>query len=470
MLLNQVHIRAFRSIDHVELALTPVTVIVGKNDSGKTNLLSAIRFAQSYAAGEVGMLAQDGVIMRGANADMMLGLSFELPVPQLGLERAALEYDARFRPSATGTSMVAEKLRLDGETWFEFGDGRWKALPGADVPRRKQKGSCLGLFKRDPIVRAVRKFFLRGFSAYSLADEWASDHPSSSGNYLEALAGLIEHAPARAMPVVKIAQLLIPNLMGMDVGKFDGRLVPTLLFSDRRPERLDRARLSAGVHHLVRLITLMHQQPGTVVLLDEPEAHLHPKLQIELARQFRTWADGRLGQLIITSHSPHLFEHISSESIRVIRREVGETILEPIEARGTTSVANALADETTAHPKPIVASGKAAAPYNEHSPDFTSVRWHGENYIFNLGQESHVIRVLWAEWERGNLGMHESTIGEQIGSDNRRFRLVHVFRHNPSWKSIIESLGRGRYRLAPAVTTSPTSPFVARSSDAANHR
>ena len=278
MLLKRVQIRAFRSIDQVDLALSPVTVIVGKNSSGKSNLLAAIRFAQSFAAGETALIARDDVVMRGSNADMAIGLSFELPVPQLGLARAALEYEARFRRVASETLAVEEKLRFGGETLFEFGDGRWKSLPGTDVPRRKQKGSCLGLFKQNPIVRAVRDFFLRGFSSYSLGDQWTSERLRSKGDYVDALAGLVVNAPARAVLVVKIAQLVIPDLSGIDVGTFDGRVIPTLLFGDRRPERLDRALLPAGVHHLLRLMTLMHQQSSTVLLLDEPEAHLHPKL------------------------------------------------------------------------------------------------------------------------------------------------------------------------------------------------
>jgi len=89
-----------------------------------------------------------------------------------------------------------------------------------------------------------------------------------------------------------------------------------------------------------------------------------------------------------------------------------------------------------------------------HSSDFTFVNWFGVPYYFTLGNQSHAVEALWAEWEKGELGLHERTIGQQIGSSAENFRLVHVFRGHPAWGQMIRDAGpRGCYRLVPPEST-----------------
>ena len=93
-----------------------------------------------------------------------------------------------------------------------------------------------------------------------------------------------------------------------------------------------------------------------------------------------------------------------------------------------------------------------------HSQDFASVNWFGKTYEFTKRQAA-CVRLLWAEWERGRLGLAEETIGEEVDSAADRFRLMHVFRDksrgaHPAWETMIVRGGpRGVFRLAePAVT------------------
>ena len=45
--LNNVHIKNFRNLRDVELPLKPLTVIVGPNASGKSNILNALYLTQN---------------------------------------------------------------------------------------------------------------------------------------------------------------------------------------------------------------------------------------------------------------------------------------------------------------------------------------------------------------------------------------------------------------------------------------
>ena len=99
----------------------------------------------------------------------------------------------------------------------------------------------------------------------------------------------------------------------------------------------------------------------------------------------------------------------------------------------------------------------------EHSEDFTSIIWFGIRYEFNKTQ-AECVKLLWAEWEKGGLGLSEKTIGDKIGSANNRYRLAHTFRpkeggSHPTWRTMIQSVRKGIFALrAPG---SPIAPHFA---------
>lgn len=72
--------------------------------------------------------------------------------------------------------------------------------------------------------------------------------------------------------------------------------------SDAGPA-LDIAGAGSGFHQVVMLLALLHSRPGSVLLLDEPDAHLHFILQDGIWRELRRVAASRRSQLICATHS-----------------------------------------------------------------------------------------------------------------------------------------------------------------------
>ena len=80
--------------------------------------------------------------------------------------------------------------------------------------------------------------------------------------------------------------------------------------------------------------------------------------------------------------------------------------------------------------------------------DFTMVVWFGTEYHFALGVQSSAVRVLWEEWERTGLGLHQNSIREKVDSERDNFRMDTVFRnHRRVRHYMIQRCGDGRYRL-----------------------
>lgn len=80
---------------------------------------------------------------------------------------------------------------------------------------------------------------------------------------------------------------------------------------------------------------------GLILIIDEPETHLHPLAQKWLARtMFQMASDGL--QLVITTHSPHFIDLQFLQSIHLVRKDVDGSLIE-------RATAQTLADHCLQH-------------------------------------------------------------------------------------------------------------------------
>lgn len=174
----------------------------------------------------------------------------------------------------------------------------------------------------------------------------------------------------------------------------------------------------------------------------ESSLHEHPETEYEERSIYRgsftlAAADGLpIGQ-----------RNLSMEDLRVIDEE----------GWISTSVLRS-GEKESIQPSIFQSSAKdRAGEFPTHSSDFTSVNWFGTRYRFSKGNQAESVRVLWEAWEAGEFSLSQETIGEEIGSHATRFELRKTFRQrkvegrgfesHPAWGTMIQSVGKGCYRL-----------------------
>ncbi|MGA2657798.1 MAG: AAA family ATPase [Verrucomicrobiota bacterium] len=134
-MIKRIRIRDFKSIRQLELELDPVTVLVGRTGSGKSNLVQAVRFLRNF------------LLDPGQAVGLELGWERIVPVgesrPRLTIEvqfsipGEALEYDyslnfglmASQQQFAGNLWLIGEGLSLGGRPLFarsRMDGGRWK--------------------------------------------------------------------------------------------------------------------------------------------------------------------------------------------------------------------------------------------------------------------------------------------------------------------------------------------------------
>ena len=79
--------------------------------------------------------------------------------------------------------------------------------------------------------------------------------------------------------------------------------------------RLDIASGGSGFQQVLMLLTFLHTRPGAVLLLDEPDAHLHMILQDAIYGELRSEAMRQRSQLVIATHSEVIINSVEPREL-----------------------------------------------------------------------------------------------------------------------------------------------------------
>jgi hypothetical protein len=106
-----------------------------------------------------------------------------------------------------------------------------------------------------------------------------------------------------------MVQLVPPNSDG-----------PTIVaeYISRGGPQLDIASAGSGFQQVLMLLTMLNARPGSVLLLDEPDAHLHLILQDAIYSELRTTAARAKSQLIVATHSEVIIDSVEPRELCVL--------------------------------------------------------------------------------------------------------------------------------------------------------
>ena len=78
---------------------------------------------------------------------------------------------------------------------------------------------------------------------------------------------------------------------------------------------LDVSTTGSGFHQVLLILAFLFARPSSLILLDEPDAHLHVLLQKQLYDVIRSLCNKRHGQLVVASHAEVLIDSTSPQQI-----------------------------------------------------------------------------------------------------------------------------------------------------------
>lgn len=333
-MLNRIVLRHFRGFKALDVEISPVTVFMGRNSSGKTSVLHAVRMA--LEALEIGFA--EGA--PHADKDGWITVCWEHIV-----------WDhARLYPIANWAEMFTDKEAGEGtslsvELGFDEADSFQDVHVKLSYARNAQlkmsvrvrndkavaelEGLALKSRLRAPRLRTAlgrgvpRAVFIPAFYGVTSAEEhrtWALvKRELGSGNQSRIVRNLVARLDGTAVARMNdflrrsVGATLSPMTGVQDTENIEHLEVQ---YKDTNGE-LELSSAGAGLINLVALYAAMEKsrppasEPWPVLfLLDEPEAHLHPKLQGDVGDTLGAMAAEFGAQLLVATHSVEMINRI----------------------------------------------------------------------------------------------------------------------------------------------------------------
>jgi len=139
--------------------------------------------------------------------------------------------------------------------------------------------------------------------------------------------------PNQFKAVEKALHSLIPSITGIrtEVNKMGEVELSLMEGAVAMPARV----LSEGTLRALGLLALSGvKEPPAVIGFEEPENGVHPRRIRDIAKILESRAESGNTQLIVTTHSPILPDHIPDESLFVCQKKSNGTIIEPFSIWG----------------------------------------------------------------------------------------------------------------------------------------
>jgi predicted ATPase len=292
-MIQSLSIRNFKALREVDVELRPLTVIVGPNASGKSSILQAIAILSRCASGDT-----PSQLLRGEWSQSLLRCQH-----------------------STGFTTITCHLKVENKSSYVELDISKGAV---SLNRLERWGSQL--LHLEPTK----------LSAASYPKEVSLSLPGDGEGLSSVLAGLYLERPERFSAIIGRLKSVVPSLLNIRVKRVP--VEPTivgyeLLFDMKGAEGIPAIAVSEGTLLTLGFLTALSMSDAPqVILIDEMERSLHPKALGELVQQVRRLQeqDPTL-QVVATSHSPYLLDHLHPEEVLLTSlSEEGHALVRPL--------------------------------------------------------------------------------------------------------------------------------------------
>ncbi len=378
-MLSALAISGYRSLRDVRVALGPLNVVTGANGSGKSSLYRALRLLAEVAQGRVGAsLAAEGGIgsvlwagpatvtgamrrgeqpvqgqTRRGPVSLKLGFSAEDYGYAIDLGLPILQRSMFFRDPEIKAEAAWTGERLSRANAFAMREGplarvlseagRWRQAASALAPTDSLMTHCADPLGAPELLLLRDRMRAWRFYDTLRVDRGAPARRPQVGTRTPVLAGDGADLAAAVQTVREIGDARALDAAVADA--FPGAAVSVTdrdgLFAleMRQPgllRPLGAAELSEGtLRYLLLAAALLSPRPPPLMVLNEPEASLHPELIAPLARLIAGAA--ARSQTVVVSHAPALVAALGAvpgARAFVLEKRLGETVMEGEPALG----------------------------------------------------------------------------------------------------------------------------------------
>ncbi|RKU28170.1 chromosome segregation protein SMC [Candidatus Poribacteria bacterium] len=351
--ITRVTLKNYKSIAACDVQLGPLTFLVGRNGSGKSNFLDALRFVANALNTSLGHAIRDrgginDVCRRSRGHPNHFSIRLEFALPEGFTGHYALQI--RKRPPGGYEVQIEEcsvqnKLCPTSEAYFRVESGTVtdtsvEVAPAA-APDRLYLVNASGLPEFRPVYDAFSRMGFYNFNLDKIRDFQDPDPADilmGDGSNLTSI--LTQLPPTVKTDIEEYLALVVPDIREVDVRAFGSKQILAFrqkVGADRYPGRFLANNMSDGTLRALGILVALFQGDDdpqkrvTLVGIEEPEIALHPGAVAVLLDGLRDAAHRT--QVIVTTHSPELLEdkHLDVESILAVEADDGNTMIASVD-------------------------------------------------------------------------------------------------------------------------------------------
>jgi predicted ATPase len=307
-MIQSIELTNFKCFERQEVVLRPLTLLAGLNSSGKSTIIQALLLLrQSFLES---LLPNTGLALNGKLAQLGTAkdvLFEEADVDEIGFELkddapASLKLRLAYREESDVLALSG--IEPTGEVWKTslFRD-EFQYLRAERIGPRTSFGMS------DYEVRHHRQIGSSGEFAAHYLSLFGSDtvespllrHPAATANSLQSQveAWMTEISPGVRISVKRYSEM---DLMTFGVTYSLGHQVAS---SEYRPTNV-----GFGITYALPIVVaVLSARPGSLVIIENPEAHLHPRGQVKMG-ELLCQASAAGIQILIETHSDHVLNGI----------------------------------------------------------------------------------------------------------------------------------------------------------------
>ncbi|HYI09002.1 MAG TPA: AAA family ATPase [Thermoanaerobaculia bacterium] len=325
-LVERVSLRSYRSIGECDVALRPLTVIVGRNGSGKSNFLGSLHFLSDALSSslEHAIRARGGIkaiTHKRQGPPLRIEVSFRATQHSitylLELDKGLVTREELMIRNPDG-SQFARYVRSGRKLVAHTEEGRLEPVPAVLHDRLVLVAlSGMPQFRGAfDLLSSMRFYRLNPESMRVLQDPDEGEVLRSDGSNIASVwRRLRTHEPELARRLTQYLNVIVPEIQS--VHPFDLGTKETLHFHQRSGGReltFAASDVSDGTLRVFGALVASRQGHGraTLVAIEEPETALHPGAIAALMDALHEASMDT--QIIVTSHSPDVLDHVDMES------------------------------------------------------------------------------------------------------------------------------------------------------------
>ena len=313
-------IENFKKFQRIELNLKDMTVLMGENGCGKTSILQAIALA-------LRLISTTDLFQCESNSNRIRFRKKGVPYTQLPgffVEDPADLFFAKQMRGGQKAGVTSIKIEITDRS-----DNVYKinitSLFGAYTAKVASKAND---FVSYPSLIDIEPLFISGFVGIQSSEErlfpLALQDRLTRGRVSEVLRNLIFDIYEKDEEKFKRLYEKVKKHFNFEIGNVNFQSEKDLFVHAEFNERvgsktinLDLSSAGSGFLQVLQILTPIYRfsEKSKVILLDEPDAHLHPNLQRTIARVIKEICEEEDLQVILSTHSTAIIRETSPESI-----------------------------------------------------------------------------------------------------------------------------------------------------------